>query len=90
MPSRAGYGFAALILLMLLGAINYNNSLGHLLSFLLAGMGHVVMHHSYRNARYVDCRPGQPQPVFAGQPLKLALQLDNPRNHALTAIDIAY
>ncbi len=90
MPSRAGYGFAALILLMLLGAINYNNSLGHLLSFLLAGIGHVVMHHSYRNARYVDCRPGLPQPVFAGQPVKLALQLDNPRNHALTAIDIAY
>lgn len=89
-PSRAGYGFAALILLMLLGAINYNNSLGHLLSFLLAGIGHVVMHHSYRNARYVDCRPGQPQPVFAGQPLKLALQLDNPRNHSLMAIDIAY
>ena len=50
MPSRAGYGFAALILLMLLGAINYNNSLGHLLSFLLVGVGHVVMHHSYRNA----------------------------------------
>lgn len=90
MPSRAGYGFAALILLMLLGAINYNNSLGHLLSFLLAGIGHVVMHHSYRNARYVDCRPGQPSPVFAGQPLKLPITLDNPRNHALTAIDIAY
>ncbi len=90
MPSRAGYGFAALILLMLLGAINYNNSLGHLLSFLLAGIGHVVMHHSYRNARYVDCRPGQPQPVFAGQPLKLPIYLDNPRNHPLTAIDIAY
>lgn len=90
MPSRAGYGFAALILLMLLGAINYNNSLGHLLSFLLAGIGHVVMHHSYRNARYLDCRPGQPLPVFAGQPLKLPIYLDNPRNHALTAIDIAY
>lgn len=90
MPSRAGYGFAALILLMLLGAINYNNSLGHLLSFLLAAIGHVVMHHSYRNARYVNCRPGTAAPVFAGQPLKLSLQVDNPRNHPLMAIDIAY
>ena len=90
MPSRAGYGFAGLILLMLFGAINYNNSLGHLLSFLLAGMGHVVMHHSHRNARYAGCQPGQPRAVFAGQPLKLAVQLDNPRNHPLTAIEIAY
>jgi uncharacterized protein (DUF58 family) len=75
---------------MLLGAINYNHSLGHMLSFLLASIGHVVMHHSYRNARYVDCQPGQPQAVFAGQPVKLPIQLANPRNHALTAIDVAY
>ncbi|MCX4190160.1 DUF58 domain-containing protein [Methylophaga sp. OBS3] len=89
-PSRAGYGFALLILIMLLGAINYNNSLAYLLSFLLASIGHVVMHHSYRNARYIQCLPAQPQSIFAGQNLSLALTIENPRNHALSAIEVSY
>jgi hypothetical protein len=34
---------------MLIGAINYNLSLGHALVFLLAGLGLVAMVHTFRN-----------------------------------------
>ena len=42
---------------MLLGAMNYNNNLGFALTFLLAGVGIVSMHHCHHNlAPACDCR----------------------------------
>ena len=37
-PARSGLLFAAVLCLMLIGAVNYNLSLGHALVFLLAGL----------------------------------------------------
>ena len=39
LPTRYGILFAVMLFVMLLGSINYNNSLGFLLTFLLASMG---------------------------------------------------
>ena len=43
LPTRAGLLFAAALLAMLTGAINYNLALGHALVFLLAGLALVGM-----------------------------------------------
>lgn len=42
-PSGAGLLFVVVLCVMLLGAINYDLSLGHALVFLLAGLGIVAM-----------------------------------------------
>ena len=49
LPTRAGFGFAALLLTMLLAALNYSNSIALLFTFLLSGFALIAMHLCHRN-----------------------------------------
>ena len=49
LPTRFGVLFAAMVFAMLLGSLNYGASLGFTLTFLLTGLGLVMMHHSHNN-----------------------------------------
>jgi hypothetical protein len=51
LPTRAGFLFAATLLLLLVGSINYQLSLGYLLTFVLAGSGVVSMHLTHATLR---------------------------------------
>lgn len=90
LPSRYGISYAMLILVMLLGAINYNNSLGHLLSFLLVGVGHVAMHHSYRNVRQLDYQLGHAEPAFCEQNILLPITFINQSPRSIRQLEMAY
>lgn len=89
LPSRVGFAYACLLLLMLLGAINYSNSLGHLLCFLLAGLGHAAMHHSHRNLRQLDVNVTALDPVFCQQAARFKLTISNQDNRDRFQLDIA-
>ncbi|WP_438970547.1 DUF58 domain-containing protein [Methylophaga sp.] len=89
-PTRFGYGYVALLILMLLGAINYNNSLGHLLCFLLASLGHVAMHHSHRNIRLLSVTITALDPVFCHQPAFFRLTVNNTDTEDSYQIDVAH
>lgn len=78
LPTRDGMAFGLALLLMLLGAINYNLSLGYALVFLLAGLGVTTIFHSFRNLLAVSLVPGKAAPVFAGEIAHFALVLHNP------------
>lgn len=69
LPTRTGLGYAVLLMVMLLGAINYNNNLIFALTFLLAGLGLVAMLHTYRNLAGLQLRAGQGRSGFVGEPL---------------------
>ncbi len=69
LPTRAGLAYAGLLLVMLLGAINYNNNLLFGLTFLLTGLGLVTMLHCYNNLARLRLRAGQGRPGFVGEPL---------------------
>lgn len=77
-PSRFGFVFAAFLVLILLGAINYSNSMGHILSFLLGSLAWVAMHHSYRNVAKIELTQAHANSVFLGQDITYTLLLDNP------------
>ena len=47
LPTRRGLGFALVLVLMLLGDINYNLSLGYVLTFLLATLAVLSMLHAF-------------------------------------------
>ncbi len=79
-PTRFGFMYAALLVLILLGSINYNNSLGHVLCFLLASMGWVSIHHCYRNIAKIDLVKSWADPVFLGQQAHYFLQFNNGSN----------
>jgi uncharacterized protein (DUF58 family) len=66
LPTRFGLAFALLVLAMLLGAMNYGTSLGFALTFLLASLGLVVLHHCHNTLLGAEIRFVGATPVFAG------------------------
>lgn len=78
LPTRFGYGFALMTLVMLLGATNYSNSMAFLLSFLLGALGLVCMHHTHANLVNLQIRGGRVDPVYAGDTLQFELLIANP------------
>jgi uncharacterized protein (DUF58 family) len=79
LPTRHGMSFATAVAVMLLGSMNYANSLGYLLSFLLASVMLVSLLHAYRNLAGLTLRLAPPAPVFAGEKLDIHVALDNRR-----------
>ena len=79
LPTRQGLLFGVLLLLLLIGSINYNLSLGYLLTLLLAAMGIISMLHAFRNLAGLHVRPGKTEPVFAGGHASFAVYVDNHR-----------
>jgi uncharacterized protein (DUF58 family) len=79
LPTRAGLAYAASLLVMLVGAINYSLSLGYALTFLLGGLGVVAILHTFRNLAGLRLSPGRTEPVFVGDTAHFLLVLDNPR-----------
>lgn len=77
LPTRAGIGFGALVLTMLLAGLNYGNSLALLLTFLLAGFALVAMHECHRNLLGVSLLEAAARPMFAGSAGILRLTLEN-------------
>jgi uncharacterized protein (DUF58 family) len=89
LPTRAGLVYAAVLLLMLTGSINYALSLGFILTFLLAGVGIVAMLHTFRNLAGLRITPGKTEAVFAGEIAHFPLTLRNPTRTPRYALAIA-
>jgi hypothetical protein len=51
LPTAAGLSYGTALIVILLGAMNYNLSLGHALVFLLAGLGVVTILHTFATWR---------------------------------------
>lgn len=65
-PTSQGLLFACVLYVMLLGSINYGNSMGFMLTFLLSGVAMVGMLYTFRNLSSLQLSAGRPKPVFAG------------------------
>jgi len=74
LPTRAGFAFGALLLLMLIAGLNYANSLGLLVTFLLAGVALVAMHACHRNLLGLIVLDLSSQDSFAGEQALLQLR----------------
>ncbi len=66
LPTKPGGAMGFVLLLLLVGSINYSLSLGYALTFLLVSVAAVSMFHTYRNLAGLVLRPGRADPVFAG------------------------
>lgn len=88
LPTKAGLTYAAALGFMLIGAINYNLSLGYALIFLLAGLGLVALLHTFRNLVQLEIFPGHVEPVFAGDLAHFSLRLLNRRNQGRFSINL--
>jgi uncharacterized protein (DUF58 family) len=77
LPTRHGVTFAFLLCVMLIGSVNYNNSLGLGLTFLLGSMAIVSILHTYHNIARLIVRAGRADPVFAGDQARFRIEVDN-------------
>ena len=86
LPTKQGLAFALLLFIMLLGSINYSNSLGYFLTFLLASLSVVTIFHTYNNLLKLSIGPAICKPVFAKQDASFIIQVNNLKHHARFSI----
>ena len=84
-PTRQDFGFAIVLLVMLLGDINYNLSLGYVLTFLIGTTAMMTMLHTFRNMAQLEICAGRVDAVFAGDMAQFVFYFHNtsglPRYH---------
>ncbi len=77
LPTRQGLLFAVVIMLMLIGSVNYDLSLGFILAFLLGATGIQSMLHTFRNLVHLRIAPGRVHPVFASEDAEFQIIVTN-------------
>ncbi|HET7765001.1 MAG TPA: DUF58 domain-containing protein [Burkholderiales bacterium] len=88
LPTRHGFTFGLALILMLIGSINYNLSLGYVLTFLLAGLGVVSILHTFRNLVHLYVSPGRVSPVFAGEIARFQIVFENRSDFERHSLDL--
>ena len=78
LPTRQGLTLGLVLIAMMLGNINYNLSLGYVLTFLLAMMAVISILHAFRNLAHLEIRAGRTEPVFCGETAHFMLYFNNP------------
>jgi uncharacterized protein (DUF58 family) len=89
-PTGAGIGFAALLLVLLIGSVNYSLGLGFALTFTAGACALVDMVFTYRNLAHLRLRPGRAQDVFAGEEAQFELHLVNRTRRDRYAIAVEF
>ena len=90
LPTRFGVVFAIMVFAMLLGSLNYGASLGFALTFLLTGLGLVVMHHCHNNLLGTTIKFLGAAPVFAGERAEFKVSVSNDAAAARLEIELRY
>jgi len=77
LPTPMGLAYAAMVLAMVLGGMNYGNNLGLALAFLLVSLGLVAMHHTHGTLSGLVLRLAGTESAFAGREVAFRLLLEN-------------
>lgn len=77
LPTRHGLVFSLMLIVMLIGSINYSNSLAYVLTFLLGSMLLAGILYTYRNLAGVIITYQKPKAVFAGQTAEFPFWMNN-------------
>jgi uncharacterized protein (DUF58 family) len=89
LPTRQGFVFAGVLVLMLIGSINYGLSLGFVLTFLLTALGVNAMIYTFRNLANLRVSAGRCYPVFVGEKAQFSICIENPGRAERFAIGLA-
>ena len=90
LPTRFGVVFAAMLFAMLLGSLNYGASLGFTLTFLLTGLGLVIMHHCHNNLLGTTIKFLGAAPVFAGSRAEFKIAVSNLASTPRLELELKY
>lgn len=90
LPSAAGWVFGLLLLLLLLTAINYQNSLIFAMTFWLFAMGGVAMYLTFRNLAGLSLATHEAMPCFVGDTASIPLRISADGRYNRYGIQLGY
>ena len=88
MPTRSGLVYLLTLLAMLVGSINYNNSLAFVLTFTLIGLGLVTILHTFRNLFRTTLHVKHATPIYAGEVAHFSLTLTGEGEYERRALEV--
>jgi uncharacterized protein (DUF58 family) len=89
-PTRLGFMFGVLLLILTLGAINYQNSLVYGLAFLLGSMFIVTILYTFRNLSGLSIELAEAHSGFVGEDLEFAVRVVRPKGRGREGIQIGW
>ncbi|MGB1091344.1 MAG: DUF58 domain-containing protein [Oceanobacter sp.] len=89
LPSATGFLFLLLIVVMLVTAINYKNSLIYASTFWLVSIGLVTMYFTFSNLHGLSLTTRRPSACFAGDVVEIPIRLIAP-SHSVWGIRLAF
>lgn len=89
LPTRAGWGMALTIVVLLITSINYQLNLGYAFAFLLAGSALVGMHMGHGTLRGLTLRLLSVEPQFAGADARIFVRMESQRRSERFGIGLA-
>lgn len=90
LPTGYGFLFGILLMLLLIGSINYSNNPAFLLTFLLTGMFVHTIFHTWKNLYGLQIRWLGSEPVFATETVGFRFRLSDPSAKGHYAIQLSY
>ena len=90
LPTRFGYLFAVMLLGLFIAAINYQNSMGFVLVFMLTALAIISLWQTHKNLLGVSIKIKTPRPVFCGETCELPLEISHDNNQHRHALGFQY
>jgi len=90
LPTRFGYLFAIMLLFLFFAAINYQNSMAFMLTFMLMALGIISLWQTHKNLLGITIRLMIPRPVFCGESCEFKFEVSHANNSKRYAIGIQY
>lgn len=89
-PTRTGFFFLLILLVMLVAAINYQNNMSFALTFLLANLFVIAVLHTFANLSGLTIHAVRASPVFAGQHSEFEVMLSRPSKRRYYALHLKW
>lgn len=90
LPTAFGNLLGALMTAMLIGSLNFNNNLGLLTTFIVAGLAVNSTLLAFRNLHGLRVVHAHAEPVFAGEPIRLQVTVANEHARSRPALALLY
>ena len=88
LPTPQGLLFGAAVFVMMLASMNYANSMGFMLVFLLASLGLVAMNATHANLLGLELNAVSVAPVFAGETARFQVKVANAGKQPRTGVTL--
>ena len=86
LPTKAGFLLGGVILLMMIGATNYQNNLAFILTFMTASIGLVSILFTFKNLQGLVFKKGNTESVCVGELMSLTIHVKSQHNQVHSTI----